>query len=173
VRWDSVGLNREVRVEHVVAREVIINATPDVVWASLTSAEEVAQWFGDTATIDLRVGGQVQFTWPAGELSRGVVTVVEPGSRFAFRWDIFGTLTDPTLFTVVEFQLAAVPDGTVLRVTETGLPAVAAAHGEDDLDDLIEEHVDGWRNEISDLVRYVESRPIDVRPTSPNRRTSA
>jgi uncharacterized protein YndB with AHSA1/START domain len=159
-------------MDHIVTREVIIDATAATVWSALTTADEVAQWFGDSATIDLRVGGQVRFTWPAGELSTGVVTAVEPMSLFAYRWDIFGTLDDPTLFTLVEFQLEAVEGGTSLRLTESGLPAVAEANGEDELEDLVEEHVDGWRNEISDLVRYIESRTLDVRPDSPARRTS-
>jgi hypothetical protein len=43
-------------------------------------------------------------------------------------------------------------------VEESGLEAVSHSGVAPNLDELVEEHVDGWRNEMSDLVRYVEAR---------------
>jgi uncharacterized protein YndB with AHSA1/START domain len=139
-----------------VTREVVVSVGVERVWAALTDPRQVAQWFGDTAQIDLRVGGPVRFTWPAGEVSKGVVRAVEPMTTFAFSWDVFGTIVDPSLFTQVEFRLRPVNGGTSVRVLETGLDAMARAGVATDLEELFEEHVDGWRNEMTDLVRHLE-----------------
>jgi uncharacterized protein YndB with AHSA1/START domain len=138
-----------------VTREIEVTAGLDRVWPALTDAAQVAQWFGDTAEVDLRVGGAVRFTWAPGEVSAGVVTTVEPMRTFAYRWDVFGTVVDPGLFTLVEFRLRPVEAGTAVRVTETGLRRLVEAGVAPDLEELLEEHVDGWRNEMSDLARYL------------------
>jgi uncharacterized protein YndB with AHSA1/START domain len=147
-----------------VTREEIVAASPEVLWAALTEADQVARWFGDTAEIDLRVGGAVRFTWPAGEVSKGVVTVVEPGVRFGFSWDVFGSIVDPGAFTHVEFRLHPVDGGTSVRVVETGLETLHETGVAPDLEDLFEEHIDGWRNEMSDLVDYVQGTVRLVEP---------
>jgi uncharacterized protein YndB with AHSA1/START domain len=141
-----------------VTREIVVSASPAEAWAAVTNPLEVAEWFGDSAQIDLRVGGSVRFTWPAGEVSHGVVVAVEPVTRFTFRWDVFGTIADPTRFTEVDFRIRAVDGGTAVRVTERGLQALAQADVSTYLDDLVEEHIDGWRNEMSDLASWLGSR---------------
>jgi uncharacterized protein YndB with AHSA1/START domain len=148
-----------------VSREELIAADMSTVWGALTEADQVAQWFGDGAEIDLRVGGAVRFSWPAGEISSGVITVLEPSTRFAFSWDVFGTVSDPSVFTTVEFWLRPTDGGTTVRVEESGLEAVSHSGVAPNLDELVEEHVDGWRNEMSDLVHYVEGR-ISPQPTT-------
>jgi uncharacterized protein YndB with AHSA1/START domain len=140
-----------------VTREIVVPASPAEAWVAVTNPVQVAEWFGDSAQIDLRVGGSVRFTWPAGEVSHGVVVAVEPVTRFAFRWDVFGTIADPTRFTEVDFRIRAVDGGTAIRVTERGLQALAQADVAPYLDDLVEEHIDGWRNEMSDLAEWLGS----------------
>jgi uncharacterized protein YndB with AHSA1/START domain len=144
-----------------VTREELIAADVETVWGALTEADQVARWFGNRAEIDLRVGGGVRFGWPAGEVSTGVITVLEPGSRFAFSWDVFGTVADPNVFTTVEFWLRPEEGGTRVRVEESGLEAVSRSGVAPNLEELVEEHIDGWRNEMSDLVRYVAGRVAD------------
>jgi uncharacterized protein YndB with AHSA1/START domain len=157
--WVGSG---EIVVLDCVTREAVVPVGVDQVWSALTDPGQVARWFGDTAEIDLRVGGPVRFTWPAGEVSTGVVTAVEPLSTFAFSWDVFGTIGDPKLFTHVEFRLRPVAGGTSVRVLETGLDALVATGVAADPEDLFEEHVDGWRNEMSDLVRHLEGQSAQI-----------
>jgi uncharacterized protein YndB with AHSA1/START domain len=153
-----------------VTREIVVSAGVEQVWTALTDPGRVAQWFGDSAEIDLRVGGPVRFTWPAGEVSKGAVTAVEPMTTFAFSWDVFGTIVDPSLFTQVEFRLRPVDGGTSVRVLETGLNALVANGVATDLDELFEEHVDGWRNEMTDLVLHLSGQapraPLEQAPTA-------
>ena len=151
-----------------VTREIVVEVGLDRVWSALTDAVEVAQWFGRTAEIDRRVGGTVRFSWAPGEVSKGVITTVEPKTTFGYRWDVFGTVVDPSLFTHVEFQLRAVAGGTAVRVVETGLSRLVEAGIAPDLEELLEEHVDGWRNEMGDLARYLErlKPPVSQAPTA-------
>ena len=70
-----------------IEREVILPVPPARVWAALTQADQLGAWFGTQASIDLRPGGEVVFTWdgstgPHGS-SRGVIETVEPTQRFA------------------------------------------------------------------------------------------
>lgn len=148
-----------------VARDSYVAGDLSLVWGALTQADQVAGWFGDTAEIDLRVGGAVRFGWPAGEVSHGVVTRVDPLVTFTYRWDVFGTVREPQLFTTVEFRLTAVEGGAKVQVTESGLVALSAAGIAPDLDALHDEHVDGWRNEMNDLAAYVGSLTAAVQPS--------
>lgn len=142
-----------------VTRKCQVAGDTATVWAALTEPAQVAQWFGDTAEIDLRVGGAVRFTWPAGEVSHGVITRLEPGVSLAYRWDVFGTIVEPQLFPTVELTVAeAAEGGSTVTVVETGLALVSAAGVSPDLQALHDEHVDGWRNEMRDLIGYLAAR---------------
>lgn len=46
-----------------IERELILPVPPARVWAALTRADQLGAWFGTQATIDLRPGGEVVFTW--------------------------------------------------------------------------------------------------------------
>jgi uncharacterized protein YndB with AHSA1/START domain len=159
-----MGRTKEFVMLDCVTRETTVRAGVHQVWAAITDPAQVAQWFGDTAEIDLRVGGAVRFTWPAGEVSQGVVTELEPMTTFAFRWDVFGSIVDPGVFTQVEFRLRPVDEGTSIRVLETGLDALVQSGVAIDPDELFEEHIDGWRNEMSDLASYLESGQTRLPP---------
>jgi uncharacterized protein YndB with AHSA1/START domain len=139
-----------VDVPNSIAREVILPVPPARVWTALTRADQLGAWFGTRATVDLRPGGEVVFTWdgstgPRG-ISRGVIETVEPTRRFAFRWQV--TVGDVPM-TRVEFTLEPHAEGTRLRVVESGfasLPAEVRAY---------EQHVEGWQRELGDLARYL------------------
>ncbi len=89
-----------------IERELILPVPPARVWTALTRPDQLSAWFGTQATIDLRPGGEVIFTWdgstgPRGT-NRGVVEAVEPPHRFAFRWQ---SSPDTVQMTRVEFTL--------------------------------------------------------------------
>jgi uncharacterized protein YndB with AHSA1/START domain len=139
-----------VDVPNSIAREVILPVPPARVWTALTQADQLGAWFGTRATVDLRPGGEVVFTWdgstgPRG-ISRGVIETVEPTRRFAFRWQ--ATVGNVPM-TRVEFTLEPHAEGTRLRVVESGfasLPAALRAY---------EQHGEGWQRELGDLARYL------------------
>ena len=54
-----------------IEREVILPAPPARVWTALTQADQLGAWFGTQASIDLRQGGEVVFTWDGSTGPRG------------------------------------------------------------------------------------------------------
>ena len=135
-----------------IEREVILPVPPARVWAALTQADQLGAWFGTQASIDLRPGGEVVFTWdgstgPRG-VSRGVIETVEPTQRFAFRWQ--ANSGEPPM-TRVEFTLEPHPGGTRLRVVESGFASLppelrSGCH---------ESHTRGWQRELGELAHYL------------------
>ena len=104
-----------------VQRMIELDATPDVVWDTITRSEELAAWFGADAEVDPRPGGSVRFCWPDGSERRGVVEVAEPPRRFAFRWRELGRSEHGIEIgeaSRVEFVLEPIARRTRLTVTE-------------------------------------------------------
>ena len=101
-----------------VQREVVLPVAPEELWGALTEADQLAEWFADSARVELREGGEAVFEW-ADESRRGVVESVEVGRRLSFRWADAGADGEVTR---VEFTLEPVGAGTLLRVVESGLP---------------------------------------------------
>jgi uncharacterized protein YndB with AHSA1/START domain len=98
-----------------------IELTSDIqdVWAALTTPERLSSWFGASAVeLELRPGGRI--TFERGDSRwRGLVEVVEPSRRFAFRWlPREGRAAERTR---VVFLLEPTTTGTRLTVRETPL----------------------------------------------------
>ena len=93
-----------------VTREIVLPASADEVWAALTEADRLSEWFANDVELDLRVGGGARFRWGNGEERCAIVTELEPGERVAFEWANEGE---------VSFTLADDGDGTRLTVVET------------------------------------------------------
>jgi len=107
---------REVMVE----RTIEVQREPQEVWAALTEAERLSDWFGATAVeVELRPGGRITFE-RGGARWRGLVEEVEPPRRFAFRW-LAREGQPASARTRVVFQLEPVEGGTRLTVRETPL----------------------------------------------------
>ena len=135
-----------------IERELILPAPPARVWTALTQPDQLSAWFGTQATINLRPGGEVIFAWDSptgdGATVRGVIEAVEPPNRFAFRWQSSAGLLPMTR---VEFTLEPHPEGTRLRVVESGFASLppelrGRAHGDNTV---------GWQRELGELAHYL------------------
>src|ERR671936_492718 len=152
--YSVAGRCREVAVEvpDSIERDVILPVPPARVWTALTRPDQLSAWFGTQATIDLRPGGEIVFAWdgstgPRGT-NRGVIEAVEPPSRFAFRWQ---SGPDTTQMTRVEFTLEPHPEGTRLRLVESGFASLPP-----DLRGRCHEaNTDGWQRELGELGDYL------------------
>jgi uncharacterized protein YndB with AHSA1/START domain len=100
-----------------VTREIVLPAPREEVWAALTEAHQLEEWFANDVELDLRPGGGASFRWSNGEERHATVTEVEPERRLAFDWEDEGT---------VEFTLDDDVDGTRLVVVESS-PAWSTA----------------------------------------------
>ena len=138
--------------ELTVTRTLHIAAHPSAVWAALTQAELISEWFGDKTTIDLRVGGVGAFSWDQWGDHGFVVEEIDEPHVFAFRWAHTAgddATTDPA--TLVRFTLAPQGGGTELTVVETGWEQFG-----DDATKFAGENTAGWLEELDELKAFLE-----------------
>ncbi|HEX4059174.1 MAG TPA: SRPBCC domain-containing protein [Galbitalea sp.] len=137
-----------------VTRTLHIAAHPSTVWAALTQAELISEWFGETATIDLRVGGAgVMGFGGDGDFSIIVEEVTEPVS-FAYRW-AHEPGADPAVSpsTLVRFTLVETDSGTQLTVVETGWEQFGAESAH-----FMGLNTEGWLEELDELRSFLEKQ---------------
>lgn len=148
-----------------VEREILIAASPEVVWRVITEPEHITRWFSDEAEIEGRAGADGTLTWKPGgrggekESAMTVpirVVEAEPFRRFCFRWNHpLGTGPDETNSALVEFSLVEEAEGTRLRVLESGIEAVT--HDEESRVRYLESHEHGWGKHLGEMLDYVVS----------------
>jgi uncharacterized protein YndB with AHSA1/START domain len=137
-----------------IERVVEIAKPPAAVWTALTTAEGLAAWFGDRATVDLRPGGSIHMTWDeSGDVADMRIERIEEPSVFGFTWHVYGLPEDDPRRTYVEFTLEPAGSGTRLSVVESGFAQLPAdvhekAHGG---------NTDGWAHELGELVAYLNA----------------
>ena len=104
-----------------IEREILIDAPIEVVWRTLTEPDQISQWFADRVELVVEPGahGYLRFGDQGGPVA---VEVVDPPSRFAFRWNYLpGEEPVAGNSMLVEFTLVSQGDErTLLTVTESG-----------------------------------------------------
>jgi uncharacterized protein YndB with AHSA1/START domain len=136
-----------------IERIVEIAHPPERVWAALTTAEGLAAWFGNEASIDLRPGGSAQMRWTEGHTADMRVERVEEPTVFGFTWQIYGLPKDDPRRTYVEFTLESVGSGTRLTVVESGFAQLP----EDAHHKAYDGNIEGWASELGELVSYLDA----------------
>ncbi len=150
-----------------VGREILIEASPEVVWGVITEPEQISRWFSDAAEVEGRAGVDGTLTWRPGgrggdkEFDTIVpirVVEAEPFRRFSFRWSHpQGTEPNESNSALVEFSLIEEAGRTRLRVLESGI--CSATHDEEEKARYLEEHEHGWDKHLGELLDYVASKP--------------
>lgn len=150
-----------------VEREILIEASPEVVWGVITEPEQISRWFSDEAVVEGRAGAEGTLTWKPGGRSRdreyhSIVPIrvveAEPFRRFSFRWNHpEGSEPDENNSALVEFSLIEEADGTRLRVLESGIDAVT--HDEEGKARYRDAHEQGWKRHLGEMLDYVASKP--------------
>jgi uncharacterized protein YndB with AHSA1/START domain len=136
-----------------IEQEIVIEAPPEVVWELVTDPEHVGAWFGDTAEIDLRPGGDAAFSWEGYGRFLARVEKVEPPRFFSFRWSRpKDTPVAEGNSTLVEFSLSAEGDRTRLTVVESGFASLAGS--EDEQASQLADNTEGWTVELGHLREY-------------------
>jgi uncharacterized protein YndB with AHSA1/START domain len=150
-----------------VEREILIEASPEVVWGVITDPEQISRWLSDEAQVDARPGADGTLTWQPG--GRGgdkefeaivPIRVVEAEllHRFSFRWSHpEGSEPDESNSALVEFTLVEEAGGTRLRVVESGIDAVT--HDEQGKARYRQDHEQGWEKHLGEMRDYVASSP--------------
>jgi uncharacterized protein YndB with AHSA1/START domain len=140
-------------VPDTIAREIDIEAPPDVVWAIVTEARHLVGWFSDEATIDLRPGGEMVLAWHDHGTYRARIETVEPPRTFAFRW-VLREGAEPVQggSTLVVMTLTPQGEGTRLQVVESGFSELSWA--EDERAGYADQNARGWVDELDELRAY-------------------
>jgi uncharacterized protein YndB with AHSA1/START domain len=136
-----------------IERTVELAHSPARVWTALTTAEGLAAWFGDEATIDLRPGGAAQLRWTGGYKVNIRVERVQEPAVFGFTWQLHELPEDDPRRTYVEFTLEPAGTGTRLTVVETGFAQLpAGTYGKAHAG-----HLQGWASELGELAGYLDA----------------
>jgi uncharacterized protein YndB with AHSA1/START domain len=117
----------------VVRREIHIAAPPATVFAFLTDPQKIVRWMGIEAATEPHPGGLYLLKGVGGDharAARGAFREVVPVQRLAYSFGWEDGEEVPPGSSLIEIDLVDQDSGTLLRMTQTGLPNAAqcAAH---------------------------------------------
>lgn len=141
----------------IVHATVEIAAPPDRVFRALTTASQLAAWWGSPGMyvtrdweIDLRPGGAWSCKAEGADGSvttvHGVFEAIEAPHRLVMTWI---PSWDGYVETRIEYRLAATPTGTRVKVTHDGFATPASCKG----------HADGWERVLGWLTEKIGNLP--------------
>jgi len=130
-----------------VSRSVMIAATPEKVWQSITEPGYIDKWAIFTPTIDrVEVGGEGTWVLPTYGPMPITIEAMDPFRSITYRWGPRGgTSTAEHGSTVFTFTLRPVDGGTELTVVESGFEVLENADVE------AEAHRNGWISGLDSL----------------------
>jgi len=133
----------------VVRRETQIAAPPAAVFALLTDPEKILRWMGTEAQLEPQPGGLYLLNVTGARVARGSFREVVPVHRLAYSFGWDGSEAVPPGSSLVEIDLMEQPpDGTLLRLTHTGLPSAEQCAG----------HAEGWAHYLTRLAEFAAGR---------------
>jgi uncharacterized protein YndB with AHSA1/START domain len=109
-----------------IVKEIYIDASPDLVFSFLSERDKMLRWTGLTLDVDPQPGGVFCLNPNTSEVVRGEYLELIRPRRIVFTWGWEdGTVGVPPGSTVVEIELVAKGDGTLVRLTHRDLPGGA------------------------------------------------
>jgi uncharacterized protein YndB with AHSA1/START domain len=133
----------------VVRREQHIAAPPAAVFALLTDPRKILGWMGTEAELDPQPGGLYLVNVTGARCARGAFREVVPVHRLAYSFGWDDSEAVPPGSSLVEIDLVdEPPDGTLLRLTHTGLPTAEQCAG----------HTEGWTHYLDRLAEFAAGR---------------
>jgi uncharacterized protein YndB with AHSA1/START domain len=133
----------------VVRRETRIPAPPAAVFALLTDPEKILRWMGTDVQVEPQIDGLYLVNVTGARFARGSFREVVPVHRLAYSFGWDGSEVVPPGSSLVEIDLTEQPpDGTLLRLTHTGLPTAEQRAG----------HAEGWAHYLGRLVEVAAGR---------------
>ena len=134
-----------------IERTVQIDRPLDRVWTAITTAEGLGTWFGQSAEIDLRVGGSAKLSWDGGHAAELRIERLEPQTVFGYTWGVYGLPDGDARRTYVEFTLTPNDGGTEVTVVESGFAQLEP----DAYEKAFNGNTQGWKSELDELVAYL------------------
>ena len=118
----------------IVQREIQIAAPPATVFAFLTDPQKIVSWMGLEAETELHPGGLYLLKGlgdDRGRAARGAFREVVPVHRLAYSFGWEGSEEVPPGSSLIEIDLMEQDNGTLLRMTHSGLPNAAQCESHD------------------------------------------
>jgi uncharacterized protein YndB with AHSA1/START domain len=143
-----------------IEKEIVVHAPRAKVWRAITDFREFGKWFQ----------AEMKDPFVPGALSKGRITHpgyehlmlevhverMEPEHLFSWRWHPYAV--DPQqdysneATTLVLFELEEIPQGTRIRVTESGFDSIPLARRSE----AFRMNSQGWAAQIQNVARYVD-----------------
>lgn len=137
-----------------IERTLELKQSPEKVWKALTTPEGLGTWFGQSAEVDLRLGGEVKLKWDSGDAATLMIERLEPPHVFGYTWSIYGLPAGDPRRTYVEFTLEPTDTGTTLTMVESGFAQLP----EDSYQKAFSGNTEGWTHELGELVAYLDGQ---------------
>ena len=147
---------------HRLDRTLVIRARPATVFQFFTDSNDWAAWWGAGSSIDARPGGQMRIRHPNGVEVTGEVVDVHPPERIVFTYGFVSGTPIPPGGSRVTIQLDPHPTGTLLQLTHEFADEQAR-----------DEHVQGWRFQLSLFANAIAHRNDDAATATVDRWFSA
>ena len=142
-----------------IEKTIVLRAPRSRVWRALTDPREFGQWFRVEMKDDFVPGrpARGRITYPGYEHLTFEVQVerMEPERLFSLRWHPYAVdpkqdySKEPT--TLVTFELEDAPEGTRLKVTESGFDQIPVARRSE----AYRMNSEGWAEQVQNIARYV------------------
>jgi uncharacterized protein YndB with AHSA1/START domain len=143
-----------------IEKEIVVHAPRTKVWQAVSDFREFGKWFQANMR-DPFVPGSVSrgnLTYPGYEHLTMEIHVerMEPEHHFSYPWHPYAV--DPQVdyshepTTLVVFELEEIPEGTRIKVTESGFDRIPIARREK----AFRMNSDGWAQQMQNIARYVD-----------------
>jgi uncharacterized protein YndB with AHSA1/START domain len=158
--------NNEVAELNSVVAEIHIDAPPERVFQAITQPEQLMRWFTDSSCpvklweVDARKGGRWRSAnHPSAKSLNGVnefraageILEIDPPRLLVYTWHA-NWHDDPSLATVVRWELQSSKNGTQVKVTHSGLAKEKLAR---------EDYAGGWVGVLKYLKTFAEQAVSD------------
>ena len=159
-------------MDNRIEKQIELRAPVSRVWRALTDHREFGQWFR-VALDGPFVPGEPStghITWPGYEHIRWEATIqkMEPPHLFSFTWHPYSI--EPNIDyskeipTLVEFTLQSTPNGTLLRLTESGFENVPAHRRAE----AFLKNGNGWIQQMKNIAIHLSRNPSPPPPPNPD-----
>ncbi len=157
-----------------IEKKVLLKAPQERVWHAISDSKRFGQWFGVTFDAPFAPGARMVGTLSGTKVDSEVakrmesykgfkfefqVDRIEPQHHFSYRWHPFAIDTSIDYsgepMTLVTFDLAEAPGGTLLTIVESGFDSIPLARRAD----AFEANGEGWETQATLLEKYLALAP--------------
>ena len=110
-----------------VNSEIRIDASPEAIFPFLTDPRKIVRWKGVDATVEASPGGVYRVNVTGAKHAVGEYVEVDAPHRVVFTWGWEGDEQLPPGSSTVTIELISDGEGTIVRLTHSGLPEGADA----------------------------------------------